>query len=177
MPEGSKQRLFLALWPGEDVRAELHRLSQSVRPTQGRAVEPADLHITLVFLGGVEQPQLECVQRVVGEISPPPPFELVLDSLGHWRHSGILWCAPSSVPSELTMLVDLLQHALKRCGSQPEKRRYTPHVTLYRRSGVVAGSRLFPTFRWPVTDFVLVRSMSGAGPGRYQIIKKWPLGS
>jgi 2'-5' RNA ligase len=48
------RRLFFALWPSDAVRARLAQEAQS-HAGLGRAIPVRNLHITLVFLGGVQE--------------------------------------------------------------------------------------------------------------------------
>jgi 2'-5' RNA ligase len=68
-----------------------------------------------------------------------------------------------------------LQQGLKACGFQPEKRAYSPHVTLARKSGPVQGFALQEPLQWRSREFVLVASEDTGAPPRYRVLKRWPL--
>ena len=53
-----KKRLFLALWPDDDVRNQLSAVLKSAgHPilSGGTPVKPENLHMTLLFLGDVSE--------------------------------------------------------------------------------------------------------------------------
>lgn len=98
----------------------------------GRPVPPANLHLTLAFIGSVdastEASYLEALEGL-----KPPTVELALDKIGVWAKPRILWLAPNVIPSELGNLVDDINTRLEACGFVPETRKYSPHVTLARK--------------------------------------------
>ena len=53
-PARDPARLFIALWPGEAVRAQLVQWQRAVSwPQAARVATPAGLHLTLHFIGAV----------------------------------------------------------------------------------------------------------------------------
>jgi 2'-5' RNA ligase len=103
------------------------------------------------------------------------PFELVIDRQGYWPRPRVAWCAPAEIPEPLRALVQALNRALKPCGFEPERRPYSPHVTLFRDSRAVPGGPLERPVRWPCRDFVLVATSPVPGGPRYQVLARWPL--
>jgi 2'-5' RNA ligase len=105
-----------------------------------------------------------------------PGFSLNLDRLGYWPRPRILWCGPSQTPQPLQQLVLDLQQGLKRCGFEPERRRYKPHITLHRKVRHAEAQALEQPIEWRAEEFVLAGSQGG-GPGqtRYRILHRWAL--
>ena len=172
MSSDNTTRLFFALWPDPATRKRLTALQHTFSGQPGRFNHPHDLHTTLVFLGPVEAERMECVIAAAERVSPHP-FSLLLDRCETWKKPRILCCTPATTPPPLTQLVTELEKALSGCGFEPEKRRYTPHVTLARKVQTEAGGQLAQPFSWQVEGFVLAGS-GGQGPGpRYRILKKW----
>lgn len=166
-------RLFFALWPDQATRKRLAAVQKEFSDRPGRFNHPQDLHITLVFLGPVEEARMGCVVDAANRVSPVP-FSLSIDHFSSWKKPNILWCGPSITPQPLTQLVTDLETELAGCGFPPEKRRYTPHVTLARKIQAGESGQLANFLHWPVEGFVLVGS-GGQGPGpRYRVLKKWP---
>ena len=141
---------------------------------RGKPTHVEDLHITLVFLGAVEQERRPCLERVVGQVRGKP-FELSIDQVGYWSRPHILWCGPSEPPETLKRLVRDLQKSLGDCGFEPEHRPYAAHVTLARKVRPQRFRDLERPLRWPVAEFVLVASRLGGEPPRYRVLKRWPL--
>lgn len=171
MPE----RLFFALWPDAAARRALADLVRDAAAGHGYPTHPADLHLTLVFLGPLGESQRRCAERVADALHAEP-FRLRLERVGHWRGPRVLWCAPNETQTGLVRLVDGLNAGLTDCDLALERRPYRPHVTLARQVGAdPPGERPIAPIDWPVCDFVLAGG-SGGGPPRYRIHRRWPLG-
>jgi len=164
--------LFFALWPDETVRSSLVRVQQSCSGSDGRMHHPEDLHMTLVFLGGVLSEQIPCVRDVANSLAAEP-FSLELVRTGFWKRPRILWCGPERTPEPLQQLVHELQIGLTRCGFEPEKRTYKPHVTLARKASATPTQLLHEPIIWQPREFVLAGSHSGPKPPRYRILDRW----
>ena len=175
MAEPGIQKLFFALWPDQTVRERLLRIGRELPSHGGRTPHPADLHLTLVFLGPVTAEQYPCVVQAAGAVKGMP-FELTIDRVGYWSRPRILWCAPAETPEPLQTLVANLQRELLHCGFKPEKRSYSPHVTLARKSLPVEARLLSEPLQWSAREFVLVASEPGGDPPRYRILEHWPFG-
>ncbi len=172
MAEG---RHFFALWPDQAVSESIAR-EAARSSTRGRAHHPMDLHITLVFLGQISDAQRRCIEATADTIHGEP-FTLRIDGIGYWRRPRILWAGPRETPEPLSQLVFDLQNGLQGCGFEPERRRYKPHVTLYRKAAQSDPRAIEPAIEWPVRQFVLATSGGGApGEPRYRVLKRWPLG-
>lgn len=169
----SSQRLFLALWPGEAVRAELAQLAAG---TVKNPVPTGNLHITLVFLGTSSQSQRQCISDTIAQV-PGEPFELRLDYLGGFPKARIQWLGCQQIPPVLLKLVNTLQASLSACGYEPETRRYAPHVTLARKIKQPVFQVIETPICWQVEDFVLVESFSDKAGVGYRVLEKWGLGN
>lgn len=166
------ERLFFALWPGEEQRSALARLQRdSLR--HGRETHPEDLHVTLVFLGDVIPEQRACAEAAADRVKGQP-FRLVLDRIGSFPRARVVWCGASEHPQGLMDLVGALNRELLGCGFRPERRPYTAHVTLARNARPVEARALDRPIDWEVAEVVLV--MTGTGPPpRYRIVRRWSL--
>lgn len=172
---GASARLFLALWPDERVRAALATLVREFGTAcGGRGVRPANLHVTLVFLGDVPVSRIAAIIGALDGIRAEP-FTLELDSCGYWRHNRIVWAGAAQCPLPLRRLVDALAVALQPHGFRQEERRYTPHVTLLRDARRAPGTGLPRSIEWIIEEFVLVQSVRRERMPGYDILKHWPL--
>ena len=170
----AKQRLFFALWPDHNVRQALKDLVADLPLNGGREVHSEDLHITLQFLGQVTADLYPCLEQIACNIKASL-FHLKIDTIGYWKRPGIIWCKPTKSPRELTELVFDLQKGLLTCGFKPEKRVYTPHVTLVRNASTISSHLLDHPIDWNPEAFVLVASDSSERVPRYTVLKRWSL--
>jgi 2'-5' RNA ligase len=174
LAEPARKRLFFALWPDDAVRAGLRAAQAALPPRGGRPVHAEDVHVTLIFLGDVELSRLPCVLGAAAGVRGTA-FELLVDRQGYWPRPRVAWCAPTAVPDALVALVQALSRALAGCGFEPERRPYSPHITLYRKSGGVPDAALTRPVRWPCREFVLVESNPAREGPRYVVLARWPL--
>lgn len=165
------QRVFLALWPDERVRAQLGRhTSQWTWPAGCAVYSPADWHVTLHFIG---QAQTELVARCLTQAALPcPPFELVLDQPQLWPRGLAVLCA-TNVPPALQELHQQLASLLRQSDLPVESRPYHPHVTLARHAASAAPPLSAPPVVWSVRSYALAVS-TGDASGRYQIWQSYP---
>jgi 2'-5' RNA ligase len=130
------------------------------------------LHLTLAFVGDIPVTEVTGLARVAGDVLAPP-FHLVLDRLGYWRHNRILWAGGESAP--LAVLAEMLGTSLRSAGFRLDDRPYVAHMTLLR-DATCAGVPVLPNpVVWPVTEFLLVQSRLTPAGARYEAIGRWPL--
>ncbi len=173
-------RLFFALWPPAQAAVKLDRIARSTaRNLGGRPTRRETLHLTLAFLGEVE----ECdVSRLVvtAQGIGSAPFELEIDCLDRWHHNRLLWAGCRKPLPALLDLVSNMRVMLHQAGFIAGKREapFTPHVTLIRKLPENAWANELPTIEpihWPCKEFALVRSrLSEIGPA-YESLAKFPL--
>jgi 2'-5' RNA ligase len=110
----------------EEFRARGVRASWAKRPT---------LHLTLKFLGDVEESELpEVVAAVARASSGVSAFDLETVRLGAFpspRRPRVLWVGVRPC-DELFALHEGLEDELSELGFQRERRRFHPHVTIGR---------------------------------------------
>ena len=167
------RRLFFALWPDDRIRHALlhwqtHNLSTAVR-WQHRD----DLHITLHFLGQVDDDRLEEI-AAVGAEHQFVPFNLVLDEIDYWSRPRVFCATPSSVPAPLIELHTALGKGLESIGFAGESRPYRPHVTLARKVGADEAYGPLSPLTWSVKALALVESRPGNAP-HYHPLRRWSL--
>ena len=173
----SVARVFFALWPEVLVQRALHALATEYQSRcDARAMGADTLHMTLLFLGGVERARLPQLMQAAGKVSVPP-FGFVLERLSYWLHNRIAYATPLVKVAALDQLVTALQQELLAAGFQFENYAFTPHVTLLRRVGQVLEPQAITPIMWWVDSFVLVESITTDRGVRYQILQKWPLSS
>lgn len=170
--DSGTRRLFFALWPNPEVRRQLANVSHS---WTRHPVADANLHMTLLFLGGRTARELDCFCEAAGNLQGEA-FELQLDYLGAWARPRIQWLGTSCIPPALLQLVDTLQQALAPCGIEAGKRRFVPHVTLSRKEKNPRVKAGLEAVHWQARDFVLAESVSAQGGVRYAVVQRWPLG-
>jgi 2'-5' RNA ligase len=175
LAEPDTLRLFFALWPDDATRDALNRAGKWLHQHWGgRRMRADTLHITLAFLGSTPAGQLETLTACADTVQTDA-FELVLDQAGYWRHNHIGWLGASESPPQHVELVRALNVTLQAAGFPVDARPHVPHVTLLRKSRGGEVPACTPVC-WPISDFVLVRSVIEPDGAHYEVIRRWPLG-
>jgi len=148
-----------------------------------RWVDPENYHITLRFIGDIDQRTADEVGGALMRVDKPG-FDLMLaglDALGGNRpHSIVAAVRPSQV---LRDLQSEHERIIQRIGLEPERRKFRPHVTLARIKSVSEASAAaylalrgdFRTPPFPVGRFVLLSSRDSRGGGPYVMEEAYPL--
>ena len=160
-------RLFVALDMPWSVREQLAALSGAGIPG-ARWVPPENYHLTLRFIGDIPGHVARDVDDALLAIRARG-FALTLTGMGTFAKGGVsnaLWVGVERTPS-LDHLRNKIETALQRCGLEPERRRFQPHVTLARLDNPAEGKvaafvqahNLFRTEPIPVEHFTLFSSL------------------
>jgi RNA 2',3'-cyclic 3'-phosphodiesterase len=154
-------RLFVGIALPPALKLRLSLLASGV--PGARWVDPGNYHLTLRFIGEVDEGMASDVDAVLLHIQAKR-FDVVLAGVGHFG-DRMLWAGVEKSPP-LVHLRDKIESALVRLGLEPETRRYAPHVTLarLRNAGAeklqefLAEHALFRAEPFPVEKFSLVAS-------------------
>ena len=174
----NKRRLFFAFYPAEQVRGKLVQLGNAELPgCGGRLLAAANVHLTLAFLGSVDDAGYRCACSL-GDSVRAQGFELVVDQLGYWRRPRIVWAGCSTTPAALTQLVDQLRAGLGRyCHMQTDDRPYQVHFTLLRKVRTAVPRKMIDqAVSMVVDEFALMESITIENSVRYQVLRSWKLG-
>ena len=168
-------RLFVAVFPTDEVRADLRR---RLAPAGARLTAADKWHITLAFLGDVPEERRADVERTLSDVPTAGPITLRLVSGGRFGRgrSTAVWAGVDGELDALTRLHGGIRGALDAAGQSTDDRPLTPHLTLaYSREPVVRDAlEGYRGPRWTVDDFVLVQSHHRDGGG-YEILRRWRL--
>jgi 2'-5' RNA ligase len=166
-------RVYFALWPDAALRASLARaVAPALAGSGGRPVLPDDLHVTLVFLGGVAHAALATLARI-GATLAAPAVTVTFDRLEWWSGSRALVVAASSPPAPLMELQERLRRRLATAGLRVDEREYRPHLTIARGVPARPSPVPSPSIVWPVGAIALVESVGGASGARYRPLALW----
>jgi len=94
-----------------------------------------DFHITLKFLGSVEEEQLAALVDAFKKASDKEPFNCMLEGLSFFgkQDGPRVLMQKVQKTAYLTAVQKAFEQAADTCGFPPEKRTYTPHVTLAKK--------------------------------------------
>ncbi|MGH1573037.1 RNA 2',3'-cyclic phosphodiesterase [Methylobacterium sp. P31] len=124
-------RVFTGLAVPSEIAAAL-KACQGGLPG-ARWIEPGDFHVTLRFLGDVEATLADDVVEALAEMRQRPALTVTLEGLGIFGGDKPRALYASVAPD--AGLIDLhaeQERLVRRAGVEPERRKFTPHVTLAR---------------------------------------------
>jgi 2'-5' RNA ligase len=168
-------RLFTGLELPSEIAAELAMLRGGV--SGARWVEAEDYHITLRFMGDIDERAAGEAADALAEIRRPS-FPVAIESLSWF--GGDKPRAIVAMAKPTAALVELQadqERRLRRIGLSPETRKYTPHVTLarlrsaspYAVADYLSARGYFPSRQFEATRFVLFSARESMGGGPYLI--------
>jgi 2'-5' RNA ligase len=184
-------RTFIAVDLGKPLRDRLASMQEQLARggAEVKWVEAENLHVTLLFLGEVDEREIPAVCRAVGEACGRlDRFELSLETVGCFpnpRRPRIVWAGVGAGGPELVALHDTLEAPLLELGCyRREERQFTPHVTLGRvrdeRSAGVLAAALAERAAWrggevEVREVLVMSSrLTPQGP-QYTVLSRGPL--
>jgi RNA 2',3'-cyclic 3'-phosphodiesterase len=176
-------RLFAALPIPDNVADHIGRVRRGL---DGAKWSPREnLHVTLRFMGSVDERHAEDIDAALGEIRVAP-FDLELSGVDFFggEEPHAIWLGLKANP-ELLKLQKYCEHACRKAGLDHDPRAYTPHVTIcylprhFPVANVIAfqqDNNLFAAPGWTADRFYLYASRThGSGPSRYSIEAEYPL--
>jgi RNA 2',3'-cyclic 3'-phosphodiesterase len=184
-------RLFVGLDIPDEVRREVRVRLDAVRAKlpPARWVDPAGIHLTLVFLGEVEEARLPDLEGELARAAAAhPSFKMALFGGGTFpprRAARVAWIGVEAGPALAGLQGDVAaacEAALP--GWHREERPYNPHVTLARcpENWPRAAAEVFAAAfagslggAFPVGEVILFRSRLGRGGARYEAVGRFPL--
>ncbi len=135
----ARLRTFIGVDIGKAIRDRAVSLQEKLAQTgvEVKWVEPENLHVTLLFLGEVDDREVLQVCRAVAEQTQQhPSFTMSIETVGCFpnpRRPRVLWIGVGEGAQELCALHDGLERPLLDLGCyRREERKYTPHITLGR---------------------------------------------
>jgi len=178
-------RLFIAIELPPPVSQALNSLQdrlQAARPV--RWVKPAQIHLTLQFLGETPAAKIDPLVAALTETIPLAgrPFSLTLGGVGAFpnlKRPRVIWVGLADQAKQLPKLYAAVIRATQGLGFTPEERPFSPHLTLGRTEKQAAGrdyaqigqviqeqqGQIGPSASFMVDHISLIRSqLQPAGP-------------
>ena len=193
-PEDQSLRLFVAVDLPQQVREALGSLQENLRRhdlPDLRWVRPPGIHLTLKFLGETPAARVRAIREAMaGATRGRRRFRLALGEPGTFggrRGARVLWVGTQGDLEPLARLQQRVEKALESLGFPPERRAFSPHLTLARvpdRAGSDERQtvwELAKTIEVPAASAVtidelsLMRSILGPGGAVYERVAAFPL--
>jgi len=131
-------RTFIAIDLEEQIKDSLTNLVKILKPAAKNIkwVNRENFHLTLKFLGELNEPQVETVRQTMNQLTHKyQPFSLSLKGTGSFpagqSRMRVIWVGIEA-GQELYSLQNELEEELERKGFPREERPFSPHLTLGR---------------------------------------------
>jgi 2'-5' RNA ligase len=144
-------RVFIAIDIDKQIRKGLGNLQDElrskvdIRKSDVKWVRPEAIHLTLKFLGEINDQQAVDVCNVTKEVaSRHKSFELDIETVGYFggRSARVLWVGVGQNSENLLQLQSDLEEQLALAGWPREARKFSGHLTLCRVRNSKAGVKL-----------------------------------
>jgi RNA 2',3'-cyclic 3'-phosphodiesterase len=176
-------RLFTGLEIPADVGLALSQYRGGL--PGARWVEPENYHVTLRFIGDIDDAMARDVFSVLGEGRRRGAIPVGLDRLATFGgdRPRALFARVEPTP-DLQDLQAEHERLMRRVGLAPERRKFTPHVTLARlrdtspadAAHYIATHGHFAKLTFTAQRYVLYSARESTGGGPYLVEAAYPLG-
>ena len=192
--EGQRQRLFVAIAVPEEVKASIvlarDELRAKIPPAAASWTRPENMHLTLRFLGDVEESRIESLKAGLAEaLAGFGKLPLVSERLGCFpdlRYPRVVWAWVHDAAERLALLQRRVAQATNAFTREPAESRFVGHITLARlrqikrpQAEIIAAfvngavGRKFG--EWIADRVELIRSELSPGGSRYTTLAAAPL--
>lgn len=178
-------RYFIAIGLPGQIRTQARSVQTNLKSLglDAKWVEFDNLHLTLKFLGQIEEANVSLAKQILSKISSfAKPFSLELSCPGVFpslRRPRVLWLGVEPLDAPVR-IIRFLDEECARLGILPEKREPHPHITLARLRSFKNAQKLEERFRnfqisklsWQVENISLFKStLTYKGPIYEEIFK------
>ncbi len=133
-------RAFVAVEITPTLKEKLHKETESLRAALPRSiarwVNVGNIHLTLKFLGDTRMDELDKLKTYLAEeVAAEKPFDLAINGIGvfaSFSRPSVIWAGVREDSGTLLSLYRSVETAAGKIGSEPERRPFSPHLTLGR---------------------------------------------
>ena len=133
-------RTFIAIDLSDDVRAAIEEAQAQLKRTNFSVkiswTKVANLHLTLQFLGYIEEAVVEKIKAALRLVTAPhQPFDVSVQGAGAFpdeMRPRVVWIGCDDAGNRLKSLALAVQDAMQPLGFVPERHEFSAHLTLGR---------------------------------------------
>lgn len=182
-------RAFIAIETTAEIKSALAALQGDLRRAGADVnwTKPDNIHLTLKFLGEIDQGRLSELQSACAETAAAfQPFSLSVNGAGFFpnrQRPRTLWTGLAGEIEKLMEMQRRLDEKLAAMGFEREEKAFRPHLTIGRvRSNANArelvaraGVYSLPALSFDVREIVLMKSELHRAGAQYTALAKAPL--
>ncbi|MEE8483041.1 MAG: RNA 2',3'-cyclic phosphodiesterase [Nitrospinota bacterium] len=145
-------RTFIGIGLDDDIREELGDAIDELKATNAnvRWVKPGNIHITLKFLGNIEEDRVGEIENALKPLGNRDSFELTAQGAGvlpNPRYPRVVYAGLETGVEALKELNRAMEDTMETMGFKREERDFLPHLTLGRVKSFRAKSLLMMKIR------------------------------
>ena len=132
-------RLFVSVDLPDEFAPAVEAIQDDLRDAPGlNFTNPDQIHVTLKFLGEVEEDRLPALEEALSaaiDTATVEPFDATYAGLGAFPSEDyirVVWLGVEDGGEELTRLYEAIEERTTSLGFEPEERDFTPHATIAR---------------------------------------------
>jgi 2'-5' RNA ligase len=136
-------RTFIAIELPENIKTILSRIQDELKRSGAdvKWVEPHNIHLTLKFIGEIEEGKIEEIKQIIQEAAKnQPQYKITLSSLGVFpdlKRPRIIWVGIKDQNNETKLIAEELEEKLEELNIPKEEREFLGHITIGRvKSGL-----------------------------------------
>ncbi|MBI3011823.1 MAG: RNA 2',3'-cyclic phosphodiesterase [Candidatus Omnitrophica bacterium] len=183
-------RAFIAIDLPEHVRSSLAKLEDELAQSGAdvKWVRPAQLHVTLKFLGEISEGERQAIEALVARVAASEaPFATRLNALGAFPSltaPRVVWVGLGEGGEAVARIAEAIEREGVAIPLRKEERAFSPHITLGRvrslrgRQALVAAlrdARWDPPPPWRVSSVTLYESVLRPGGPQHTVLAELPL--
>ncbi len=99
-----------------------------------KLVEPRNIHITMRFLGNIQQNSVDKIHGEMEQIAFSP-FAVEIRGIGVFptlKYARVVWAGIQKGADQLRDVFDQLEPRLRKLGFKPDPKGFSPHITIAR---------------------------------------------
>lgn len=131
-------RAFIAIELPPEIKNSLAELQNQLKSSGAdvKWVKPDNIHLTLKFLGEIDQSKLDKISKILEDISrEKKSFPLRLASVGAFpkiNYPRVIWAGIDAGDSETKEIAKELEAEIAKVGIPKEDRPFSSHITIGR---------------------------------------------
>ena len=131
-------RTFIAIELPKEIKNSLSCLQEELKKQNAdvKWVDPSNIHLTLKFLGEIEDKKIDKLVGIMQEVAKNnPPFAIGICSLGAFpkiEFPRIIWVGVDQGDKETKKIAKDLEERLFRLDIPKEERSFSSHITIAR---------------------------------------------
>lgn len=131
-------RAFIAIELAQNIKTALGALQEELKKSGAdvKWVEPRNIHLTLKFLGEINETQIQKISLIIEKIaSEQIPFTIHLSSIGAFPkpdYPRVIWVGIDRGDKETQDIAKRIEEATALIGIPKEERAFSSHITIAR---------------------------------------------